>query len=305
MLSLADVSRAHLFDSMRRGDFRLQIGACRLRVDSVIPELPEALHLLYDRYPVSVSGGYYDFDVAVQPASWWRRWLRRNASFSLSGQAPFLPMAAIHAHALFEWGVNWAIGSSAHQYLILHSAVVEKNGKGILLAAVSGSGKSTLAAELAMRGWRLLSDELALIDGPDLRLVPFPRPVSLKNDSIGLIRSRHADAVLGPPARDTQKGTIAHLRVPDDSIDRAQETVVPSLIVFPQWAADSEVSLTAVGGGQTALRLIDQSFNYPILGRLGFDLLADLVNAARAWDLRYASLDDAVAALEGLIGNND
>lgn len=305
MLTLADVSRARLFDSMRQGDFRLQIGACRLRVDTAIPELPEALHLLYDRYPVSVDGGYYDYDVAVQPASWWRRWLRRNAIFSLSGQAPFLPMAAVHAHALFEWGVNWAIGSSAHQYLILHSAVVEKNGKGILLAAVSGSGKSTLAAELAMRGWRLLSDELALIDGPELSLVPFPRPVSLKNDSIGLIRSRHAAAVLGPPARDTQKGTIAHLRVPDVSIDRATETVPPRLIVFPQWEADCELSLTAVGGGQTALRLIDQSFNYPILGRLGFDLLADLVNAAKAWELRYASLDDAVAALEGLIGNND
>lgn len=305
MLTLADVSRAQLIDSMRRGDFRLQIGPCRLRVDSTIPELSEALHLLYDHYPVSVDGGYYDFDVAVQPASWWRGWLRRNAIFSLSGQAPFLPMAAAHAHALFEWGVNWAIGSSAHQYLILHSAVVEKNGKGILLAAVSGSGKSTLAAELAMRGWRLLSDELALIDGPKLSLVPFPRPVSLKNDSIGLIRSRHSAAVLGPQARDTQKGTIAHLRAPDDSIDRAQETVAPSLIVFPQWAADSEVSLTAVGGGHTALRLIDQSFNYPILGRLGFDLLADLVNAAQACELRYANLDDAVAALEGLIGNND
>jgi serine kinase of HPr protein (carbohydrate metabolism regulator) len=52
-------------------------------------------------------------------------------------------------------------------------------GKGVLLSAVSGSGKSTLSAELALNGWRLLSDELALIDS-EVKLVPLTRPVSLK-----------------------------------------------------------------------------------------------------------------------------
>jgi hypothetical protein len=304
MLTLADVSSAQLKSSMRQGNFRLGVGRFSFRIDSALPELVDAFCLLYDRYPVSVEGGGYDFDIAILPVSWWRRWLRRSASFSLSGQAPFLPMAANHAHALFEWGLNWTIGSSVHQYLILHSAVVEKNGKGVLLAAVSGSGKSTLAAELAMRGWRLLSDELALIEGPVPTLIPFPRPVSLKNDSIELIRLRHAHAVLGPAAKDTQKGTIAHLRVPDASVDRSCETAPPALIVFPQWSPDSPLSVTPVGGGQAALRLIDQAFNYPILGHLGFERLADLVNTAKAWDIRYSSLDDAVAALDDLIAND-
>lgn len=304
MLRLGDVAAHELRRSLRTGCFRLKIGNFTFRVDSVIPELQAGLIGIYDHYPVAIDGGYFDFDVSVLPASFFRQWWHRNAVFSLSGVAPFLPMAAEHAHALFEWGVNWTIGSSVHQYLILHSAVVEKNGKAVMLSAISGSGKSTLAAELMLRGWRLFSDELALIDGPEVRLIPFPRPVSLKNQSIELIVSRHPSAIIGPRAHDTQKGTIAHLRVPDESVDRALESAPPLLIVFPKWRSHAELLVTPIGAGQAAMRLIDQSFNYATLGKTGFDQLADLVQAARAWELEYSSLDDAVEALDDLIAND-
>ncbi|TBR15206.1 MAG: HprK-related kinase A [Rugosibacter sp.] len=304
MLRLADVSTIDFAHSLRCGTFRLQVGGFSLRIDSEVDALRTGLRQMYAHYPVSISGGYYDFDLAIRPASLLRRWFRRNVVFCLSGQAPFLPMVADHAHALFEWGLNWTIGSSVHQYLILHSAVVESRGKGVMLAAASGSGKSTLTAELAMRGWRLFSDELALIDGPALRLVPFPRPVSLKNQSIDLVRRRHPEAQFGPLAHDTQKGTIAHLRAPDVSIDRAAETAPPSLIVFPKWTAGAPLRVQPVGAGQAAMRLIDQSFNYPVLGPLGFARLADLAQSAPAWELEYSSLDDAADALDDLLADD-
>lgn len=305
MLRFRDASRPEIINSLRRGDFRLWIGDTSLRLTCGLPELADGLVRLYGHYRVSVTGGPYDYDLEVNPASWWRQWFRRNALFRFSGQAPFLPMAADHAHAMFEWGLNWVIGGSTHQCLILHSAVVEKNGKGIMLAAESGSGKSTLTAELVMRGWRLFSDEIALISIPSLALKPFPRPISLKNDSIRLIQDRHPDAVVGPLARDTQKGTIAHLKAPDESVDRAEETVQPSLIVFPKWTAGTSLDVVAVGQGQAAMRLIDQSFNYPVLGREGFSVLADLVQAAQAWGIAYSELDDAVAVLDDLISGYD
>lgn len=301
MLKFADVAAADLRRSLGQGSFRLKVGDFSIRIDSRIPELLAGLRCVYDHYPVSITGGRFDFDLAIRPASTIRHLFRRNAVFSLSGLSPFLPMAAEHAHALFEWGLNWTIGSLVHQYLILHSAVVEKNGKGVMLSAASGSGKSTLTAELVMRGWRLFSDELALIDGPDLRLIPFPRPVSLKNQSIELMHFRHPTAVFGPLARDTQKGTIAHLRVPDSSVERATDAAAPAMIIFPKWSAGSTMQITPVGAGQAAMRLINQSFNYPILGSLGFNYLADLVNAAPAWEIKYSSLDEVVEALEELV----
>lgn len=305
MLRLADVSEADLVRSLRSGAFRLQVGGFAVRIDSDTAALRTGLRQVYAHYPVSLSGGYYDFDLAIRPASLLRRWFRRNVVFCLSGQTPFLPMAVDHAHALFEWGLNWIIGSSVHQYLVLHSAVVEKHGKGVMLSAVSGSGKSTLTAELAMRGWRLFSDELALIDGPALRLVPFPRPVSLKNQSIDLMRGRHPEAKFGPLAHATQKGTIAHMRAPDESVDRATETAPPALIIFPKWTAGAPLRVSPVGAGQAAMRLIDQSFNYPVLGPLGFSRLADLAQSAPAWELEYSSLDDAVDALDDLLADAD
>lgn len=303
MLSLENFTASEIRSAVRVGNLRLGIGHFTLKITSVLPEFESALRQLYAHYPASIKGGTYDYDIDISPPSFIRRWIRRNSLFHLSGDAPFLPMEAGHAHALFEWGLNWTIGSYAHNFLILHSAVVELNGCGTLLAATSGSGKSTLAAELSLQGWRLLSDELALID-KDLRLVPCARPVSLKNQSIELIKARHPDAVLGPPARDTHKGTIAHLPAPQSSVARNLETATPRLIIFPKWSADASLRLEAVGSGQAALRLIDQSFNYPILGRQGFERLADLVESAEAWELEYSSLDEARNALEQLVNEH-
>jgi len=300
LLTLSDTTFGETLSALRSGAFRLQIGRFSLKVSSDLPTFAQALRALYGAYPVSLTGGAYHYDIGINPPSFLRRHFRRNVNFSLAGDRPFQPMAAEHAHAMFEWGLNWTIGSYEHDYLILHSAVVERKGFGVLISATSGSGKSTLAAELALRDWRLLSDELALIDS-DIELVPCARPVSLKNQSIDVIRQRHPGVELGPLAHDTHKGTIAHLPAPRSSVLSSRETVAPCLIVFPRWSADSALRLEPVGSGKAAMRLIDQSFNYSLLGREGFERLTRLVDTTEAWCLDYASLDDACDALERLV----
>ena len=81
---------------------------------------------------------------------------------------------------MLEAGLNWCIGNLAHQYLVIHSATLERGGRALLMPAPPGSGKSTLCAALITRGWRLLSDEFALVDPATGLLVPVPRPVALK-----------------------------------------------------------------------------------------------------------------------------
>ena len=65
--------------------------------------------------------------------------------------------------AMFEWGLNWVVANHAHQFAIVHAAAVEKDGRGFIFPGAPGSGKSTLCAALVSRGWRLLSDEMAMI----------------------------------------------------------------------------------------------------------------------------------------------
>lgn len=47
--------------------------------------------------------------------------------------------------------------------LALHAAAVSNGAGAVLLAGDSGAGKSSLAAALALRGWSLLSDDLAAV----------------------------------------------------------------------------------------------------------------------------------------------
>ncbi|MDP3537347.1 MAG: HprK-related kinase A [Azonexus sp.] len=299
-MRLGEVARPQLEESLRTGRFRLDLGLFNLKLASSVPEFVESFCTLYHDYQVSLDGEGFDFDIAIAPAVFWRRWIRRNANFEFSGNTPFLPMEVNHAHAMFEWGLNWAVASYFHRLLIIHAASLEFSGCGVLLSAVSGSGKSTLSAELCLQGWRLLSDELALIDS-DVSLSSLVRPVSLKGHAINVIQERHSDCVMGAIARNTHKGDVAHLKPPTESVAKIQRTANPRIIVFPKWRDGAELEVTPVCSGDAALRLIDQSFNYSILGYEGFRRTSQLVKRAEAWQIEYSSLDDAREALESLV----
>jgi hypothetical protein len=63
----------------------------------------------------------------------------------------------------------------------LHAAAVARGGSALVLAAPPGTGKSTLALALVQRGFDYLSDELAPVDVPGLRVYPYPHALCLKS----------------------------------------------------------------------------------------------------------------------------
>jgi hypothetical protein len=218
--------------------------------------------------------------------------------FRLDGETPFKPLPQSQAYALFEWGLNYAIAQHAHHYLMLHAAVVEKGGRAIIMPGQPGSGKSTLCAALLGEGWRLLSDEFALLSPEDGLLTPLPRPVSIKNAAIDLIRQRMPDAVIGPIATDTAKGTVAHLKAPLDSVRRAEERATPAWLVFPEYdSAASETVLEPLSKGRSLMAAAESSFNYDVLGVTGFETVADLVDRCECYTLTYQDLDEALARI--------
>src|SRR5262249_42615700 len=155
---------------------------------------------------------------------------------------------------------NWCISGHAHQYLIIHAGIIERDGRAAILAAPPGSGKSTLTAALINRGWRLLSDELTLIRLDDGMAVPIARPVSLKNESIRVIHQFVLDAVIGPVSADTVKGSVAHLKPPASSVEQANLPSRPHWVIFPKYQAGSSVSLVSAPKPNALLRLADNSF---------------------------------------------
>jgi len=178
--------------------------------------------------------------------------------------------------------------------LIIHAAVVEKDGCAAILPAPPGSGKSTLCAALVSQGWRLLSDELAMIRTIDGRLVPLPRPISLKNGSIDIIRRYAPQAILSRAVSDTTKGTVAHLKVPVDSIARAAEVARPAWVIFPKYEAGAAPLLEPISRARSFMRVAENAFNYSLLGASGFDALAGIIDASLSYQFTYSKLDDAI-----------
>lgn len=262
----------------------------------------EGLSTLYPDFNVVDSADYADFHVEVNAPASLRRWFRPQVVFKFDGYSPFRPLPLSQALPVFEWGLNWCIGTSAHQYLISHAAVIERNGFAVIMPAPPGTGKSTLCAGLVNRGWRLLSDELALISRENGQVVSIPRPVSLKNESIDIIRqyARDKQVVIGPEAKDTLKGNVAHMRAPQESVERELESAIPAWIIFPEYVADAKAEIFSRSKPETFMMLAENTFNYNVLGQEGFELLGDIVDVCDCYGFRYSKLDDAVAIFDML-----
>jgi len=279
----------------------LRAGPFSLRVRSSIDTVAEGLGELYGQFEVrNPHETFADFHVSVDPPANLRRWVRPQAAFSFDGMRPFKPLPRDQAFPMLEWGFNWCVSTHAHQYLIIHAAVVEKNGLAAILPAPPGSGKSTLTAGLVLSGWRLLSDELTLIDRKTGLIQPLPRPVSLKNQSIGTIRQFSRDAYINRASHHTAKGTVAHMRPPRDSVLRQHETARPGWVIFPKWVADAPATLTPRSQAQTFMFLAQNAFNYSHLGKDGFRVGSALIDQTACYDFHYSQLHEAVATFDRL-----
>jgi HprK-related kinase A len=299
-MKVGDLSIEHLAARLARGGVAIRWGPFVSRIVSRLPELPAPIRLLYADFPIEPPGGICDFNVSIRARRSPRPWSEAQVEFVLHGEPIFTPFPRPFAPALLEWGLNWCVYSSAHQFLIIHAAVVERGGHALLLPGQTGAGKSTLCAALVSAGWRLFSDELALIDPADGSVRPIARPISLKNASIDLIRGVAPDAAFGPCAIATHKGTVAHMRPPAESVRRADEPGWPRWIVMPQFAQGEALHLAPLPKARAFFNLAETSMNYEVLGDTGFRLMVRLIDDSDCYKLTLSSLDEAVAAMDQL-----
>ena len=282
------------------GGLVLRTGPFVYRIRSDVPAVAEELGWLYADCPRAPAAGFVDFDVEVQRSRGWRRWLRAQSRFRFEGTQFFAPLPLAHGFALLEWGMNWCISSHVNHHLLIHSAVVERGGRAAILPAPPGSGKSTLCAALVHRGWRLLSDEIAVVPLDAPGLLPLARPVGLKNASIDVIARFEPRARFSRPALGTSKGTVAHMQVPGAQVRMMDMPAPAAWIVFPRWRAGAEARLAPRTRAQTLVELAGNCFNAATLGLEGFHRLGDLVHGCACYDFEYGELDDAITAFDAL-----
>lgn len=272
--------------------------AVRLRVP--FAPLVDSLQLLYADYPVLEDEALVDLHVGLGPPSPLRRRVKPIVRFTIDARAPFPDSPAAHALPTLEWGINWGIATRANHLLMLHCAAIERDGQAVLFPAWPGHGKSTLCTALVHSGWRLLSDEFGLVRPEDGAILPIPRLIPLKNESIEVIRSFAPEAYIGPSFYGTRKGTVAHVRPPAESVERQGEVARPGWLVFPRWVKDAPLTLEPMPKAQSFLMVATNAFNYPVLGETAFRLVGDMVRTCECFSLTYSDLDEAVTALDRL-----
>jgi HprK-related kinase A len=293
-----DLSRSELSYLLRQDGLGLKIGRYRFLIRSTLSDVVDHIYHLYPKSELCPKGSFYDFPIEVRLVKGARRWFKPLAEFVFNGNVPFTPLPKGQAPALMVWGINWCISAFVQTHLIFHAAVVEKNGRGLIMPGPSGSGKSTLCTSLVAHGWRLLSDELTLIDLSTGKIAPFPKPISLKNASISFIEQRWPEAIKGKECHETTKGVVAHFKAPDDSMLASDQAVSPYWVLFPKYTPDSPFVCSEVDKGAAFLDLIDNAFNYHVLHGDGFRALEQCVQNVDLFDLEYSDVDDVIKWLD-------
>lgn len=300
-MRLGALDRRQLRDRLRsRAGLGLRLPPFSVRVRSDVGALADDMALMYGDFELTGDTDFCDFHVEILRPPSLRRWFKPLAEFAFDGARSFTPLPARQCFTMLEWGLNWCIAAHAHQYLLIHAATLERDGRALLLPAPPGSGKSTLCAALARRGWRLLSDELGLLDMNTGLVWGMARPINLKNASIDVIRAFAPDAAMTAAVPDTNKGTVALVRAPAEAIARVLEPARPAWVVLPRWRAGSAACLTPVERARAFMTLAEQSFNYDIHGQRGFSALGALVDGCRTFEFEYGDLDEALLVFDAL-----
>ncbi|MGJ8680890.1 HprK-related kinase A [Paraglaciecola sp.] len=233
-----------------------------------------------------------DFLIKLRSPSFVRKYVRPQVSFYCDQHTPFKPLSATQAYALLEWGMNWCIASLDFTRLIIHSAVLVKNGKAIIFPAAPGSGKSTLTAFLSLSGWSLYSDEMAIIELDSGKVNPMFRPVCLKNDSIGLVKQWFPESKFTDICRDTQKGDVAHLKASTWEQYSTMKPVEVVGVVFPKYIPNKALTVYQLNQTQAFETLSSNAFNYGVLGRNGFEAVDNLIKNSALFEIEYGSVSE-------------
>lgn len=300
-MTVAGLSSRDIATTLAGPGLRIRTGPVVTEIHSDLAPVAEGIALHYVGHACENAESFADFRIDIaRPERSLRRWARPQAIFHFDGRTPFKPLPLAQAFPMLEWGLNWCVSSHCHQYLIVHAAVVEKTGRALILPAPPGSGKSTLCAGLVNRGWRLLSDELTLIEPATGCIVPLPRPVSLKNESIGVIRQFAPEAILGPTVLDTTKGSVAHMRPNLADVQRAADRVPPGWVVLPRFESGAAARLSPLSRGRAFMLFAENAFNYHVHGRRGFEVLADMIERCGCYEFVYSKLDEAIVIFDEL-----
>jgi hypothetical protein len=172
------------------------------------------------------------------------------------------------------------------ELLFLHSAVLERAGRGYLLVGDSGSGKSTTTWGLLHHGFSYLSDELAPIDPATMQVHAYPHALCMK---------RKPPPAYPLPSDGVQYlASTLHVPVANLPARLGPATCAVEAIVFVQHDRALTVPrLRRLGSAEAGARLYTTALNALAHPDNGLDVVLKIASHARCYLLHTADLEQS------------
>ena len=308
--NLTHFNESELDRRLSTNGVQLEIGPFTVNVSLKFKNIREEFIKIYREYPYYDKPVVWDNYLKIYGRNFYRTFIKPQAFVDGGMPDDFTPFPASMGMVSLEMGLNWQVAAAVKQYLMFHAGVVAKNGVGIIMPAASGSGKSTLAAGLSYRGWQLHSDEFGLLDLNSEELVPYPRAVSLKNESIAVMKDwvgeTHANALdyFTDEYEGTPKGTICYMRPTIETIRQMHVRTKPNVVILPIFDPASQPEIRPVTKTMAFFRVVMSSANYGDIGASAFRAISNLIDRSAVCEIVYPSLEDAVALVEQFVDEN-
>src|SRR5262249_11483556 len=149
---IAQLTGPELRDRLAAG-LRVQLGPYTVAIHSNDPALTAQLAACYPDYALAGDDAFAHCSIAAMLERGWRR-RRAHGMVRLDDGSPFSDYEPGEGLPYLEWGINWCIATRCHFFLMLHAAVLARDGQALIMPGLPGAGKSTLCTYLAHNGWR-------------------------------------------------------------------------------------------------------------------------------------------------------
>ena len=184
--------------------------------------------------------------------------------------------------------------------LTVHSALLARDGKGIVIVGPSLAGKSTLATGLWRAGWTLLADDLSFLDADAIMASPAPRRVSLRFGSRPIVGEELWSEIQRTPSfLRTAKGLYFH---PHEVSRQTRIDVVPISAIFFLARLDVAIGpaeVVRIHDAKAALALLPYAFNARSLPFIeGLGRVTPICERVPIFDLGRGNLADMISAVE-------
>ena len=187
----------------------------------------------------------------------------------------------------------WGLAVNSYDFLFyIHAGAVGRgDGRCVLLPAAAGSGKSSMTAALVHRGYRYLSDEVALIEPTSFRVPPVPLAVCIKSSGVEVMRRYFPDIL---EIRSHQRMDGKHVRyvpVAPSTLQRASARV--SHIVFPRYKAARATQIHPIARSTALRRMMSECWACGHLDHANVAELIRWIGQIDCYELTFSSLERA------------